>query len=750
MPPPTRGTHSSVVARRRHPSTTTPATMPIGRGGEWSTTAAATAPGLPDNNNNNTFGDDGIVLPQPSSSKSIHNDDKKRTGKHRHKQQKQKQKDRLSGSSSNTSSSTTTTSSSSSNNCCSLYNGVAPPRWMVLAAMASLLLLFILLVFGTAWILFQYYFSLYSSHGSNNSPEWPTRLTHRDYDGWWKPVAASSTSSTTVNSNHSGVAPLLLDSPFNHNNNNTNLRPPPPPRLRRSKSHTATTTMRLHEEEEDSNHNIGGNNNSTLPQQQLALKHQQRDWIHSPPEPDALNESLASIIQPTFPTSSSSSTSSSNNNAILNPIAAATTTIPRPSTTTALRRYSRQLAWLMSFPNSGTSYTSQLVRDLTRTWTATNYGDESGAARQRVDSDSRLSSSRMMREETDYFWDDEDEGPFWIQPNAASPHDSYYTAPPLSAFVLTKTHCGIRCVQCPPEAYAESTYSFRHQCLATRWKTPTRTIATPTSTVQEDENDDTDAKPQSQPPMGRTRIQTGTYPIHNVRKAVHLVRNPFDNVVSRFHLTQKQKGSRRPTLNRTKQQQQPNHHELPQPIPHQQLYPLTRQGFLDYCLGIDFLFTNNEIQYAHFHDPETTSSDPNSGSSTSKCQSHVMTDLWMVPCHADFLRYVEWHNLAFVTTRDYQMETLVIHYDWYNPVDNPRRWNQTVTGLLQFLNLPGIHPSKDSDLPPFDMDNVYDDYFTRSEKLIVRRAFEFMASPQTWEHVKEYFPSDEDSPTESG
>jgi hypothetical protein len=41
----------------------------------------------------------------------------------------------------------------------------------------------------------------------------------------------------------------------------------------------------------------------------------------------------------------------------------------------------KKLVWLMSFPNSGTSFTSRLIRDLTQTDSASNYADETDAGR---------------------------------------------------------------------------------------------------------------------------------------------------------------------------------------------------------------------------------------------------------------------------------------------------------------------------------------------------------------------------------
>jgi hypothetical protein len=89
---------------------------------------------------------------------------------------------------------------------------------------------------------------------------------------------------------------------------------------------------------------------------------------------------------------------------------------------------SLQIAWLMSFPNSGTSYTSKLIRHVTLTRTATNYGNEERKA---------VGVSRAV-------FADQPTGPFWqdthIHPEYTLPQD----------YALTKTHCGGRCELCPP------------------------------------------------------------------------------------------------------------------------------------------------------------------------------------------------------------------------------------------------------------------------------------------------------------
>jgi Sulfotransferase domain len=300
-----------------------------------------------------------------------------------------------------------------------------------------------------------------------------------------------------------------------------------------------------------------------------------------------------------------------------------------------------KVAWLMSFPNSGTSFTSRLVRDATKTDSASNYADETPSG---------LAGLRLP------VYDDLPEGPFWIKPEA-SPE---FTEP--TEYVITKTHCGIRCTMCPPEKYAESTYSFRRNCLKTKW-------------VEVNETEGTSERVFS------------TYPPDRLTRAIHLIRDPFDNVVSRYHLERQLPGREAAK------------------------YPKTRKGFRAYCKSIDNLHKANEKRIL-FLDED------------------LLEVMQVVPCHADFFRYIEWHNLAFVTTRDLQLHTYVLHYDWYTT-----RFNETARELLEFLKLP-IH--KNGDLTPFIEGKVYP-YYTNEEKRAVARAFEIMSSPETWKHVQHYF-----------
>jgi hypothetical protein len=76
-----------------------------------------------------------------------------------------------------------------------------------------------------------------------------------------------------------------------------------------------------------------------------------------------------------------------------------------------------------------------------------------------------------------------------------------------STFVITKTHCGSRCVNCDPEEYGyETPTSFLHQCAS------------------------------GEAVNGDGRTQEVIYSPTQVSRAIHLIRNPLHNIIARFHL----------------------------------------------------------------------------------------------------------------------------------------------------------------------------------------------------------------------
>jgi hypothetical protein len=49
-----------------------------------------------------------------------------------------------------------------------------------------------------------------------------------------------------------------------------------------------------------------------------------------------------------------------------------------------------------------------------------------------------------------------------------------------------------------------------------------------------------------------------------------------------------------------------------------------------------------------------------------------------VPCHAEWFRYIQWHNMAYATTKE--LLHLPVHYLYYD--DYTKDFNKTVQALL--------------------------------------------------------------------
>ncbi len=122
---------------------------------------------------------------------------------------------------------------------------------------------------------------------------------------------------------------------------------------------------------------------------------------------------------------------------------------------------------VISFPNSGTSFTSLLIRLASNTTSGTNYGMETNLG---------VSAMSVPVYDWSVF------GPYWIHPPGHfSPSEvtsmlidnntkhtatskgkkgrsniRNYDIPPPTSSIITKTHCGSRCVMCPPQEYLET------------------------------------------------------------------------------------------------------------------------------------------------------------------------------------------------------------------------------------------------------------------------------------------------------
>jgi hypothetical protein len=163
--------------------------------------------------------------------------------------------------------------------------------------------------------------------------------------------------------------------------------------------------------------------------------------------------------------------------------------------------FSPGIAWLMSFPNSGTSFTMTMVARSTNKSFATNYGNEV-----------------IAPDEPDSFsiYPRRPEGPYW--PGMSGKQHTPRDLP--DNYVITKTHCGSRCSKCGPDEYIETTETFLERCASGHGEYT---------------------------PGSKRRTYDVTYPPERVQKAIHLYRNPMHNLIARYHLEHRHKGYKNDT-----------------------------------------------------------------------------------------------------------------------------------------------------------------------------------------------------------
>ena len=282
-----------------------------------------------------------------------------------------------------------------------------------------------------------------------------------------------------------------------------------------------------------------------------------------------------------------------------------------------------KIAWLMTFPNSGTSYTTRVVRHLTNTTTATNYDE--------IPILEPVSSLPKYSH-----------GPFILRPELPITKQGY---------ILTKTHC------------TESRLGYALINGAEQFI------------------------------KGCTRGAKGNdgkyqyYDAAIVKRAVHLFRDPFDNIVARFHLQSKE-------------------HNKTQNKEWIQKYPYTKEGFRRWCT--DYKLNANEKEIF---------------------LSLNVSDSML--CPLEFYWYVQFHNNALEATRLLNIPVHTLHY-----LDYEIDFDKTVSSLLEFLNLDPVE-NKES---PFEMKS-YEHFFHFEEKEEIAKFLNKYSSNGTWKQIHERYLS---------
>ena len=345
-----------------------------------------------------------------------------------------------------------------------------------------------------------------------------------------------------------------------------------------------------------------------------------------------------------------------------------------------VNEFDPQIAWLASYPNSGTTFTLDMVAGATKTAFATNYG-----------------TGDMIP-----VYPGHPEGPF-LSKEANWPI-------PFGRYILTKTHCGGFCVFCPPDQYAygynigwtaESGISFLKDCAS--GVTVTGTAGSKLSQP--------DLKPVDYVP-------------ERVSRVIHLIRNPFHNAVSNFH----HERNRDENFEHWRKNYPDNYDGMKIFCEEQDnVYFDEEKEFFEGS----FFFQNSEQSTETVLKPAFNSTFTNG-----KSWSEIVAK---VPCRGIFFRYVQWHNL-FHLALDYaphKPRVLTVHYENYQT----STFQDTAKSVLEFLELKPVPGREDGEVNwlEFHLPTDYDLYFTTEEKEYICAFLGTLASPRVWGEIQHYF-----------
>lgn len=309
-----------------------------------------------------------------------------------------------------------------------------------------------------------------------------------------------------------------------------------------------------------------------------------------------------------------------------------------------------QAAWVMSFPNSGTSFTLELIQQGSQRAIATNYGFEENARK-------GLPTMPVFGHYPN--------GPFVLADGPMLPLPSKYIA--------TKTHCGGYCMYCDSQVFLQNHEDFRESCAIG-------------SNIHVNQSPDVESNQRQQ-------IVDTLYSDEIVRKAIHLVRDPLDNIVSRYHHIRNN--------NRANDKGWLEQH------------PDSRDGFLAFCEDIDrqYFPSAQEIQ-------------------RHQLPADLMAELALIPCRTELLRYTMWHNAALWVQSEARIPTLLVYYEDYED-----QLDSVSSQILSFLELEEERASR---RPRFQAGKHYHHFFSQEERSAAVGFVKQLASPSAWKILERY------------
>jgi len=318
----------------------------------------------------------------------------------------------------------------------------------------------------------------------------------------------------------------------------------------------------------------------------------------------------------------------------------------------ALKRL--KIAYLLTYPMSGTTYTMLLVSKTTNATLATNYDFNSYADKDKkpvpIYPPSSLNNNQEARVPGSPFW-----------------YTTYGSTTKPTNNVLTLSHCAGHCIYpCHPENYIQTEASFEETC---------RSII--------DRSADGEG------------YEISITPKTDISKIIHLIRDPFSNIVSRFHEYLLEDNIKREDSK----------------------FSDNRVGFKAWCLEMD---TNVEL----------SNLDRESNLITYEIKE-LMKD---VPCHSEFYKYVSWHNHVMEMAWNERYPILQVYYEDYASKSKEQQLAIQMAGFLEerIINTSNV-------IPLTMVVRSYRNYYTDEERLSAEKLVKAMALTTTWDVLERYF-----------
>jgi len=309
-----------------------------------------------------------------------------------------------------------------------------------------------------------------------------------------------------------------------------------------------------------------------------------------------------------------------------------------------------KLAWLLAYPTQGSEYVIDIIHSLARKNTATNYGHVFEESNGKHTRNTDLSEPVYLERSN---------GPFIFSNNLPLP---------VKTYIPVLSHCGGYCIDCYPGKYIMTRDVFIDQCTTGRKFEP--------SIYNNGEN-------------GYGFTSDVKYWGEMIKKAAHLVRNPFFVVESRFtYMTNIYSGDLDWTL----------------------LYNHNRQGLYSWCDETAAKFSDEEKKWY----PEG-----------------IHDEAIDVPCHAEFFKLVQWHNYVFETIDFMNLPSENFYYEEFvTDYDNQAR------RLLDFYELANVVRINENHVNPIYTSDG--NFFKPEDKIKIKHFIKKLATNRTLDLLERY------------